>query len=171
MVIGSFVSIEWWARIACNAPSCGLRSPGSSVVSSTNAKRPFNEAATSSALRGSAPWAPTPSTSQQISFLATRRRLMPVMLDQAPCTNRSRDAHVLGQSLRLDEEIGSRQVPSRSNERFRPRGRPFVQRSQTTPSPSPSRALGTISFGNPLPPPTLPCTLDSPASTASSHDP
>ena len=44
-------------------------------------------------------------------------------------------------------------------------------RSQTTPSPSPSRALGTIAFGNPLPPPTLPCTLDSPASTASSHDP
>ena len=46
----------------------------------------------------------------------------------------------------------------------------FVQRSQTTPSPSPSRALGTISFGNPLPPPALPWTLDSPASTASSHD-
>ena len=47
----------------------------------------------------------------------------------------------------------------------------FVQRSHTIPSPSPSLALGTISFGNPLPPPTPPCTLDSPASTASSQDP
>ena len=35
--------------------------------------------------------------------------------------------------------------------------------SQTTPAPSPSRALGTIHLGNPLPPPLLPCTQRSPA--------
>ena len=29
--------------------------------------------------------------------------------------------------------------------------------SQTTPSPSPSQALGTVDLGNPLPPPLLPC--------------
>ena len=43
--------------------------------------------------------------------------------------------------------------------------------SQTIPSPSPSLALGTIAFGNPWPPPWLPCTLSSSASSASSHDP
>ena len=43
--------------------------------------------------------------------------------------------------------------------------------SHTTPSPSPSRALGTIFAGNPRPPPWLPCTRVSPASSAASHDP
>ena len=42
--------------------------------------------------------------------------------------------------------------------------------SQTTPSPPPSRALGTIICGSLIPPPALPCTLDSPAASAASHD-
>ena len=43
--------------------------------------------------------------------------------------------------------------------------------SHTTPSPSPSLALGTIAFGNPPPPPLLPCTLSSPVASASSQEP
>ena len=43
-------------------------------------------------------------------------------------------------------------------------------RSHTTPSPSPSRALGTIAAANPRPLPWLPRTLSSPASAASSHE-
>ena len=41
--------------------------------------------------------------------------------------------------------------------------------SHTTPSPSPSRALGTIHLGNPCPPPLLPCTRRSPAAWAASQ--
>ena len=41
--------------------------------------------------------------------------------------------------------------------------------SQTTPSPLPSRALGTIDFGKPLPPPLLPCTRRSPAACVASR--
>ena len=42
--------------------------------------------------------------------------------------------------------------------------------SHTTPSPSPSRADGTMALENPHPVPLLPCTRDSPASEAASHD-
>lgn len=49
-------------------------------------------------------------------------------------------------------------------------GRCLVYRSHTTPSPSPSRALGTIALGKPLPFPWLPKTRSSPAATASSQD-
>ena len=42
--------------------------------------------------------------------------------------------------------------------------------SQTTPSLSPSRALGTIHPGNPCPLPLLPWTRGSPAASAASHD-
>ena len=41
--------------------------------------------------------------------------------------------------------------------------------SHTTPSPSPSLALGTIHLENPLPPPLLPCTRRSPAAWAASQ--
>ncbi len=41
--------------------------------------------------------------------------------------------------------------------------------SHTTPSPSPSLALGTIHFGKPLPLPLLPCTRACPAAGASSQ--
>ena len=34
-----------------------------------------------------------------------------------------------------------------------------------------SRADGTIAFGKPRPPPRIPCTLCTPADSASSHDP
>ena len=42
--------------------------------------------------------------------------------------------------------------------------------SHTTPSPSPSREDGTMEAANPHPGPLLPCTRDSPASEAASHD-
>ena len=45
------------------------------------------------------------------------------------------------------------------------------QASHTTPSSSPSRADGTIAFGNPSPLPLVPCTRSSPAASASSQDP
>ena len=42
--------------------------------------------------------------------------------------------------------------------------------SHTTPSPSPSLALGTIHSGKPLPLPLLPCTRVSPAACAASQE-
>ena len=42
--------------------------------------------------------------------------------------------------------------------------------SHTTPSPSPSRADGTMALGNPRPVPLLPCTRGSPAAEAASQD-
>ena len=42
--------------------------------------------------------------------------------------------------------------------------------SHTTPSPSPSLALGTIHLGKPLPLPLLPCTRVSPAACAASQE-
>ena len=45
-----------------------------------------------------------------------------------------------------------------------------LHRSHTTPSPSPSRALGTLAAGNPRPDPLPPWTRGLPAATASSQE-
>lgn len=63
-------------------------------------------------------------------------------------------------------------LPSCSPSRPKARGPgrlTLVYRSQTTPSPSPSRADGTWWAGKPRPPPRLPCTRCRPAATAASQ--
>ena len=52
----------------------------------------------------------------------------------------------------------------------RPRNLHLAYCSHTTPSLSPSRALGTIAWGNPFPSPLLPWTRCSPAAAAPSQD-
>ena len=49
-------------------------------------------------------------------------------------------------------------------------GRGYLSHTIPSPSQSQSRADGTVAFGNPRPLPWLPCTLCSPADSASSHD-
>lgn len=129
-MIGSRSSVDRCARIACSAPSCGLRRPRPELDSSTNRKRLESASSTTCASFGSCACEPGPSLSQHNSPPSTARRSMTVKtpaLGPHRCWRTSIYSH------------RSRRPGGEGGERERERGGPIFRRRERRPA---GRALG-----------------------------